>query len=72
MDHCVPAFAERNDYDTVQADQIIQQGVVIVGLVHDEIINQRERDGSNTHERQIFRKQRFRSTYTFWSAYLSS
>ena len=45
MDHCVPAFAERNDYDTVQADQIIQQGVVIVGLVHDEIINQRERDG---------------------------
>ena len=45
MDHCLPAFAEGDDYDTVQADQIIQQGIVIVGLVHNEVINQTERDG---------------------------
>ena len=45
MDQHVPAFAERDECDTVQTDQIIQQGVIVVGLVHDQIINQAESQG---------------------------
>jgi hypothetical protein len=45
VDQNVPAFAEWDECDKVDADQIIQKGVVIVGLVHQQVITQTKRNG---------------------------
>jgi hypothetical protein len=45
VDQYVPAFAVGDECDKVQADQIIQQAVLIVGLVHEQVIAQAKHDG---------------------------
>jgi len=44
VDQHVPAFAERNECDTVEADQIIQQRIIVVSVVHQQVIAQTKRD----------------------------